>query len=100
MPCYDGPYTIIDTDEEHSKVMLDLPNSPNIFLAFHTSMVILFVENDATLFPGRKFLWPDPVVTEDGSMEYFIWDIIDEKRCGRGYRYLMQWVGYGPEEDH
>jgi len=28
MPQYDGPYTIIDVDENHSTMTLDLPNSP------------------------------------------------------------------------
>ena len=30
MPQYDGPYTIVDLNEEQSTVTLDLPNSPNI----------------------------------------------------------------------
>jgi len=36
MPHYDGPYTIIDVDEDHSTVTLNLLNSPNIFPVFHT----------------------------------------------------------------
>jgi len=36
---------------------------------------------------------------DDGTEEYLIRDIIDERRYGRGYRYLVRWVGYGPEED-
>ena len=37
---------------------------------------------------------------EDGSEEYFIHDIIDERCCGCGYRYLVRWIGYGAEENH
>jgi len=99
MPRFNGPYTIVDIDEEGSTVTLDLPNSPNIVPTFHTSEVVPYVENDASLFPGREFSKPPPITTEDGEEEYFIRDIIDERRCGRGYRYLVRWVGYGPEED-
>ena len=99
MPRYDGPYTVIDINEEDSTVTLDLPNSPNIFPTFHTSVVVPYVENDATLFPGREFSQPGPVITEEGTEEYFIRDIIDERRCGQGYRYLVRWIGYGPEEN-
>jgi hypothetical protein len=99
MPQYDGPYIIIDIDEDDSTVTLDLPNSPNIFPTFHTSEVVPYVENDVTLFPNREFSRPPAVTMEDGLEEYFICDIIDEWRCGRGYRYLVRWVGYGAEEN-
>jgi len=99
MPHYDGPYTIVNVDECNSTVTLDLPNSPNIFPTFHTSVVVPYVENDVTLFPNREFTKPPPITMEDGSKEYYIHDIIDERRCRRGYRYLVRWIGYGPEED-
>ncbi|CAA7265257.1 unnamed protein product [Cyclocybe aegerita] len=77
MPCFDGLYKIMDMDKEHSTVMLDLPNSPNLFPTFHTSQVKPFHENNAMLFPSREFNHPPPVITKNGK-EYFIWDIIDE----------------------
>ena len=78
MPQFDRPYTIVDIDEENSTVTLDLPNSPNIFPTFHTSVVVPYVENDVTLFPGHEFSKPAPITTEEGTEEYFIRDIIDE----------------------
>jgi hypothetical protein len=39
------------------------------------------------------------VVTEDGRLENFIDRIIDERRVGRGKKYLVRWVGYGEEDD-
>jgi hypothetical protein len=99
MPRFDGPYTVTDVNPDSSTVTLDLPNSPNIFPTFHTSMVIPYVENDATLFPEREFLKPPAISMDDGSSEYFIRDIVDERRCGNGFRYLVRWTGYGPEED-
>jgi len=52
MPRFNGPYTIIDLDEDHSTVTLDLPNSPNVHPTFHTSEVLPFVESDTALFPS------------------------------------------------
>ena len=99
MPRYDGPYTIIETDNEHSTVTLDLPNTPNAFLTYHSSVVLPYIENDAALFLGREFSKPPPITTEDGDEEYYVRDIVDERKRGRGYQYLVRWVGYGPEED-
>ena len=85
MPRFDGPYTITDIDPDHSTVTLDLPNSPNIFPMFHTSLVIPYIENDPTLFPDCEFSRPPGIITDDGSSEYLIRDIIDERRCGNGF---------------
>ena len=100
MPRFDGPYTVTDINPDHSTVTLDLPNSPNIFPTFPTSMVIPYIKNDPKLFPNREFSRPPALTMEDGSAEYLIRDIVDERRCGNGFRYLIRWTGYGPEEDH
>ena len=99
MPHYDRPYTIVDINEDSSMVTLDLPNSPNICPTFHTSKVEPHVENDAMLFPNREFDKPPAITMDDGTEEYLIHNIVDKRRCGRGYRYLVRWVGYGREED-
>ena len=85
MPRFNGPYTIVDIDEENSPVTLDLPNSPNIFPTFHTSVVVPYLENDMTLFLGREFCKPTPITTKEGTEEYFTRDIIDERHQGCGY---------------
>jgi len=74
---YDGPYTITDVDEEHSTVMLDLPNSPNICPTFHTSEVLPYIESDISLFPSHRFEEPKPIVTDVGDEEYYIECILD-----------------------
>ena len=99
MPCYNGPYTIIDTDENSSTVTLDLLNSPNISPTFHTSEILPYIESDLSLFPSRKFKEPNLIFTEDGEEEYFIEKILDARHCGHGYQYLIQWCGYGQEHD-
>jgi len=99
MPRYDGPYVILEAHPQFSTYTLDLPNSPNIFPTFHVSQLRPYHENDATLFPSREQPRPGPVVTEDGQLENFIDRIIDERRVGRGKKYLVRWVGYGEEDD-
>jgi len=99
MPRFDGPYMIVDVNKENSTVTLDLPNSPNVFPTFHTSVVVPYVENNPALFPNREFARPPCITTEDGKEEFFIHDIIDERRCGHGSHYLVRWVGYGAKED-
>lgn len=99
MPRYDSPYTITDVDEEHSTITLDLPNSPNIFPVFHTSEILPFMESNISLFPSRRLEEPPPILTEDSDEEYFIEKVLDTRRRGRGYQYLVHWKGYGAEED-
>ena len=99
MPRFDGPYTVLNTNSSHSTVTLDLPNSPNICNVFHTSEVLPFLENDPTLYPSREYAKPPPVTTDHGDKEWYIRDIIDERRRGRGFQYLVRWLGYDKEFD-
>lgn len=99
MPRFDGPYKIIDFHPETSNYGLDLPNSPNIHPNFHASQLEPFVENDPERFPHREHSRPGPIVTPAGQSEYFIDKIIDERPRGKGRRFLVRWVGYGPEDD-
>ena len=99
MPRYDGPYTVIDIDEQHSTVTLDLPNSPNIFPTFHTSQIIPYIESDTQKFPSRYFEELEPIITEDGNKEQYIDKILDARRHRRGYQYLVRWRGFGHEHD-
>ena len=100
IPRFDGPYSIINSMPEFSAYTLDLPNSPNIFPTFHASQLKCFNENDTSLFPSREHARPSPIMTPEGLEEYTIEKIIDERRHGRGYQYLVRWAGHGPEEDH
>jgi len=99
MPRYDGPYMIIETDEEHSTVTLNLPHSTNIFPTFHTSQVIPYIESDTDKFPLHHFKEPDPIITEDGNEEQYIDKILDARWRGQGYQYLVRWHGFGQEHD-
>ena len=93
-------YEIIKINLEFSTVTLNLPSTNNIFPVFHTSEILSFIENDETLFPSRALHPPEPVNVND-NLEHFIDNIIDEKR-GRGrnnHKYLVRWMGQGPEND-
>jgi len=98
--CFDGPYVIINSMPEFSAYTLDLLNLPNIFPTFLSSQLKHFTENDASLFPSCEHARPGPVMTAEGFEEYTIKKILDEQCQGRGYQYLVQWVGHRPEEDH
>jgi len=100
MPRFDGPYKITNINPAHSTVTLDLPQSPDIFPVFHTSEVLPFLENDNTLFPSRALHSPEPVSVND-NLEYVIERILDEKKSrGRGgSKFLVRWLGQGPEYD-
>jgi hypothetical protein len=39
-------------------------------------------------------------VTDDGLEEFLVQEIIDARWQGRGWQYLVCWVGYSPEHDH
>ena len=88
MPCYDGPYVVISTNENASTVTLDIPNQPNIFLTFHTSLVKPFNKNDNDKFPSCTLEKPGPIIV-DGEEEYFVKKILDHKKIGKGHRYLV-----------
>ena len=99
MPRFDGPYIIADINHEASTVTLDLPPSSKLYPTYHTAEVLPYNENDCALFPSRELARPGSIITKDGLQEYFVEKIIDARKRGRGMQYLVQWLGYGPEED-
>jgi hypothetical protein len=95
---FDGPYKIIETDEKHLTVTLDLLEHSTLFPIFHTSEIKPFKENDDSLFPTCTLHPPDPVAI-DGHCEYFVDKIVDERRRRNARQYLVRWRGEGPEGD-
>jgi hypothetical protein len=88
-PRFDGPYTIIRAHPEFSTYTLDMPNSPLTFPTFHASQLKRFVSNNVDLFPSREHSRPKPIVTTDGVEEYSIEEIIDARRRGHGWSFLV-----------
>lgn len=97
MPRFDGPYKVVKSHPETSTYTLDLPNSA-VHPTFHGSLLKRAHDNDDERYASRKQAELPPVLV-DGAEEYFVDRILDEKKVGRGYRFLVRWVGWGPEED-
>jgi hypothetical protein len=98
MPRFDGPYEIIDVHNEASTVTLDMPNAPNLYPTFHTSNIKIWLPNDDDKYPSRTLEEPGPIYV-DGTEEFLVDSIIDHRKMGRGHKYLVHFLGYGPEND-
>jgi hypothetical protein len=98
MPCFDGPYLVTDMHNDASTVTIDIPAAPNVFPTFHSSLVKPFLQNDDSKFPSHTLEKPGPIEV-DGHDELFVERIIDHKKVGRGFRYLVRWRGESPGED-
>ncbi len=77
MPCFDGPYTIVDAHTDFSTYTLDIPSS-NVFPTFHAALLHKFILNDPELFLSHEFLEPGPILTAHGLEEHYIDCIVDE----------------------
>jgi hypothetical protein len=78
-------------------VTLDMASQPHVFPVFHTSEIEPYVENDDELFPSRKLERPGPIITDLGE-EHEVTDIIDQRKRGRSYQYLVQWARHGNKD--
>ena len=94
-PRWDRPYMIIKAHPEASSYTLDNGST----YPHYASKLKLYLINDPQLFPNCKLPKPGLVLTQDGMQEHEIERILNAQPHGRGYRYLVQWVGYSPEDD-
>lgn len=95
---YDGPYEVVQSWPDTSVYTLNLPDHLSIFPTFHASLLKPFTPNNVDLFPSRSHPEPPPVITPDGPEQY-VDKILERRKIGRGYRYLVRWVGFGPNHD-
>ena len=98
-PRWDGPYRITAANPATSSYTLDMGQQTNVFPTFHSSQLKPHKRNDAELFPAREMPRPGPVVTADGLQEHEIDHILDARKRGKGWQFLIRWYGYGPEDD-
>ena len=91
-----GPFRILEAvGSGNLAFRLELPASMGkIHSVFHVSL----------LEPYRESSWaerlqePPPPVEVEGELEYEVHEILDSKMERRRLFYLVDWVGYGPEE--
>ncbi|GJF00839.1 hypothetical protein PsYK624_171410 [Phanerochaete sordida] len=55
--------------------------------------------NDREKFPGREYGRPGLIIGDTGEQEWPVKRILDHRRRGRGWSFLVRWRGYGPEHD-
>lgn len=92
IPTYDGPYKIMDVNNNTSIVELHIPSAPNIFPKFHTLLIKPFQQNNDSKYPSRMLDAPGPIEV-NGEEEFFIDQIVDHKKVERSYKYLVHWKG-------
>ncbi|TPX33406.1 hypothetical protein SeLEV6574_g08385 [Synchytrium endobioticum] len=88
-----GPYRV---KKQISSVNyeVELPSNLRIHNVFHVSLLKPYIQPSD---PSRKVPKPPPIRIEDEE-GYIIKDILDVRRRGRGFEYLIDWEGYGPED--
>jgi len=96
-PRWDGPYQITHSHPEASSYTLDIRT--NAYPVFHASKLKTHLANDPTLFLSREFSQPGPILMADGLEEHTVEEIIDSRRRGCGWQFLVRWLGYGPHHN-
>lgn len=89
-PRYIGPYKIL-TDINPATMRLDLPLEMQIYPEFHTSLLKVYD-------PLSNSKSPPPPVSIEGELEYEVRRILDSRRYRGKLQYLIDWVGYAPED--
>ena len=93
-PRYVGPY-VVGKIINPSALRLLLPPSLKVHPVFHVSQVKPVVSS--ALSPPVPAP-PPPRVLEGGDLVWEVSRILAVRRRGRGFQYLVDWVGYGPED--
>lgn len=92
-PKREGPFLITEVLSPIT-YRLQLPKSWKIHDVFHATLLRPYKETDVY---GTNFPRPPPTL-QDGEEVYEIETILNHRRRGRSYQYLVKWTGYPIEE--
>ncbi len=96
-PRYVGPFTITRQINPVT-YLLQLPPQYRIHPSFHVSLLKPYHSPvSPSTEPGPTEEPPLPSILEDGTI-YKVKEILDSRRRGGQLEYLVDWEGYGPEE--
>ena len=95
-PRYVGPY-VVERVVSSVAYKLKLPGHMRMHPVFHVSLLQPWCE-DAE-FPSHTSAYARPPPVDVGENRFEVAAIVGKKRVGRGWRYLVRWEGYGPDDD-
>ena len=91
-----GPFKILEVvGEAKAACKLDLPHQMRIHPVFHESLLEPYYANK---IEGRLQPPPPPPEVIEGEMEYEVKEILDSRIVRGKLKYLVDWLGYSPEE--
>lgn len=93
-PKFIGPFTVIKIISPVAVRLKLPPTYRRIHPVFHVSKLKPVFH--AAINPPMPV--PPPPRLVDGETSYSVKRILDARRRGRGFQYLVDWEGYGPEE--
>src|SRR5580765_7970671 len=71
---------------------LELPLHMKVHNVFHISLLKEYIIDE--MFTDRNDSRPDPEYNEKGEVEWEVERILNKRKIGKGYQYLVKWKNY------